>query len=178
MILVYGTVLTRPLFFFFLSLSLSLFFCLYLSVLCVLLACMSVCLCVCVALSLWATLSAPDLVSHSLSNSISLHFPLLFLRLATALERRLGYGVLASVRLSTDQDSGRSKVRTYMFTHTESKLLWSVVVTWKAWIERMDLNYEIEMECTFLTFDFSINDLLRHTSQINFVIYWNVFCSF
>lgn len=35
-------------------------------------------------------------------------------RLASVLERRLGFGVLASVRLSTDQDSGRSKVRLSM----------------------------------------------------------------
>ena len=32
------------------------------------------------------------------------------LRLANALERRIGFGIIASVRLSTDQDSGRSKV--------------------------------------------------------------------
>jgi hypothetical protein len=35
---------------------------------------------------------------------------ILFFRLANALERRIGFGMLASVRLSTDQDSGRSKV--------------------------------------------------------------------
>jgi nucleolin len=31
------------------------------------------------------------------------------MRLANALERKIGYGLIASVRLSTDQDSGRSK---------------------------------------------------------------------
>jgi nucleolin len=31
------------------------------------------------------------------------------MRLANALERKVGYGLIASVRLSTDQDSGRSK---------------------------------------------------------------------
>ena len=32
-------------------------------------------------------------------------------RLAVALERKLGFGLIASVKLSTDQDSGRSKVK-------------------------------------------------------------------
>ena len=161
-----------------LSLSLSLFLSVSVRVMCVacMSVCLSVCLCVCVALSLWATLCAPDLVSHSLSNTISLHLSLLFFRLATALERRLGYGVLASVRLSTDQDSGRSKVRTYVYTYR----VWTFMkcschlnsMEWKNGSQLWNWN-----EIQFLISDFSINDLLRHISQLDFVIYWNIFCS-